>query len=57
MTISILYGFDQRNHFLCGLVLVPVQQFGTGARYGLGILHQCGKRVKTNSQKVFGANS
>ena len=23
----------------------------------LEILHQCGKRVKTNSQKIFGADS
>ena len=25
--------------------------------YGLEILNQCGKRVETKSQKVFGANS
>ena len=25
--------------------------------YGLEILHQCGKRAKTKSQKVLGANS
>ena len=30
--------------------------FGTGTRYKHGILHQCGKMVKTKSQKVFGAN-
>ena len=24
--------------------------------YGLGILHQCGKSVKTRNQKVLGAN-
>ena len=28
-----------------------------GARYGLEILHQCGKRVKTKSRNVLGANS
>ena len=28
-----------------------------GTRYELKILHQCGKRVKTKSQKVLGANS
>ena len=32
------------------MVLVQVQQFGTGTRYELEILHQCGKRVKTKSQ-------
>ena len=31
--------------------------FGTGTRYKLEILHQCGKRVETKSQKVLGANS
>ena len=30
---------------------------GTGTRYSLEILHQGGKRVKTKSQKVLGANS
>ena len=39
------------------LILVQAQQFGTGTRYVLGILHQCGKKVKTKSQKVLGANS
>ena len=29
----------------------------TGTRYGLEIWYRCGKRVNTNSQKVFGANS
>ena len=37
--------------------LIQVQEFGTVTRYGLEILHQRGKRVKTKSQKVFGANS
>ena len=33
--------------------MVPVQQFGTtGTRYELDVLHQCGIRVKTKSQKV-----
>ena len=40
-----------------GVVLVQVQQFGTGTMYELEILHQCGKRFKTKSQKVLGANS
>ena len=30
---------------------------GTGTRYGLAVLHQYGKKVKTKSQKVLGANS
>ena len=34
-----------------------VQQFGTGTRYGLEIVHQFAKRVKTKSQKISGANS
>ena len=29
----------------------------TGTRYGLEILQQCGKRAKTRSQEVLGANS
>ena len=28
-----------------------------GTRYGFEILHQCGKRVKTESKKVLGVNS
>ena len=32
---------------------VQVQLFWTGTRYGLEILHQCGKRVKTNKQNVL----
>ena len=39
------------------MVLVQVEQFGTGTRYELEILHECGKKVKTKSQKVLGANS
>ena len=35
----------------------PLQYFRTGTRYKLDILHQCGKRVKTKSQKVFVDNS
>ena len=38
------------------MVLVQVQQFGTGIRCDLEVLHQCVKRVKTKSQKVLGAN-
>ena len=39
------------------MLLVQVQQFETGTRYDLEILHQCGKKVKTKSQKNFGNNS
>ena len=39
------------------MVWVQVQKFGTGTRYKLEILHQCGKKVKSKSQKVCGANS
>ena len=53
----ILYWFDQKNCFLWRFVLVQGQLFETGTRYGLKVLRQCGKRVKTKSQKVFGVNS
>ena len=39
------------------MLLVEVQQRGTGTTYGLEILHQSGKRVKTKSKKVLGATS
>ena len=47
----ILEGFDQKNHFSRRAVLVQGQLFGTGIRYGLTFLRQCGKRVKTKIQK------
>ena len=31
------------------MVLVQVQRFPTDTKYGLEILHQCGKRVKIKS--------
>ena len=37
--------------------MVQVQQFGTGARYGLDILHNSGKSVETKSQKICGTSS
>ena len=37
--------------------LVQVQKFGIGTMYGFEILHQCGKRFETKSQKVMGTNS
>ena len=39
------------------MLLVEVQKFGTGTRYGLEMLQQCDKKVKTKSQKVLRANS
>ena len=54
---SILWRFGQKKHFLGGVVLVQVQLFGAGTRYGLAILYQCEKRVKTKKHKVFWANS
>ena len=38
------------------MLLIEVQEYGTGARYGLEILHQCGKSDQTESQKVLEAN-
>ena len=37
--------------------MVQVQLFGTGTRYKLETLHQCGKRVKTKIQIVLESNS
>ena len=56
ITTSILYGFDQKNHFIWGVVLVQVQYFGTGTKYKLEIVYKSRKKVKTKSQKVLGAN-
>ena len=39
------------------LVLVQVQQVGTGLRCEHEILLQCGKRIETKTQEVLGANS
>ena len=36
------------------MLLVQVQQFRTCNRYGLEILHKCGKRVETKSEKFWG---
>ena len=38
------------------MLLVQVQEFGTDTRYHLDFLHQCGERVKTKSQKVWGVS-
>ena len=37
------------------MFLVQVQQLGTNAWYGLEILHQFGKKVKTKGKEVLGA--
>ena len=36
------------------MLLVQVR---TGTRYGLEILHKCGKKVQIVSQKILGSNS
>ena len=54
---SILKAFDQRNQFFEGWSLVQIQWLGTGTRYSVEILYQCGKEVETKIQKVSGANS
>ena len=54
---TVLQGLDQKNQFFWRVLLAQVQQFGTGTRYGLQILHHCDKSVKTKRQKVFGDNS
>ena len=38
------------------MLLVQIQWFGTGTKFSFDVLHQCGKRVKTKSQKVLEAN-
>ena len=35
------------------VLVVQVHYFGTAARYGLEILHKCGKKFETKSQKVL----
>ena len=37
--------------------MVQGQFFGIGTRYSLKVLRQCGKSVKTKSQKVLEVNS
>ena len=38
------------------MLLAENMWFETGTRYGLEIKHQCGKRFKNISQKVFGTS-
>ena len=65
-----LYHFNERSYhnlnlmrhwsekpFFWGAVLVHSQLFRTGTRYGLKVLRQCGKRVKTKILSVQGVNS
>ena len=51
---QILYGFDQKKRFFWRVVLVQVQWFETGTRYGSETLELCGKMYKTKSQKCWG---
>ena len=54
---SIFKIFDQKKFFFSRqLLLVRVQKFRTGTRYGLEILHQCDKKIKTKRQEVLGVN-
>ena len=39
------------------MLLIQVQQFGSGTRHDFEVLRLGGKRVKTKSHKVLGANS
>ena len=45
--------FLTRKTFFWGVLLVQVQYFWTGIRYGHGILHKKGKRVEIKSQKIW----
>ena len=47
----------RKTAFFWWVILVQVHEFGTGTRCKLKILHQCGKKFKTKSQKVLGTNS
>ena len=51
---SILQGYDQKKQSFWGVLFFQVQQFGTDNRYGLEILHQCDKSVKTKKSEGFG---
>ena len=53
---SILKEFDQKKQFFLRSALDPSSVSGTGTNYGIKILHQCGKKVKTKSRKVLVAN-
>ena len=57
ITTFILKGFHQKNRISWGMAVVQVQLFWTGTSYGLEILQQCRKGVKTKSHKFLGANS
>ena len=53
----VLLGLDQKKQYFWGVLLTEVQYFRSGSRYGLEILHQCSKRVKTQNKKVLEDNS
>ena len=54
ITLNFVRIWPEKTYFW-GVILVQVQLFGAGTSYGLKILHQFGKRIKTGSQKVFRA--
>ena len=54
---SILEGSDQKNHYFLRGGLGSSSIIWDGTRYGLEILHQCDKRIKTKSKRAVGANS
>ena len=54
---SIYKDLTRKTDFFRGMVLVQVQELGTGTRYSLEILQQCDIRVRTKSQNVLGDNS
>ena len=45
--------FDRENQFFWGVVLVQVQSFKPGTRYGPEIFQLCGKVIKTKRQKCW----
>ena len=49
---SIFKGFDQRERCFEGVFLVPFQEFGTNTKYGLKMLHECGKRIQLQVTKL-----
>ena len=49
--VQILCGFDQENRFFLRVILVQVQLFEAGTRYGPETLQLCGKMIKAKSQK------
>ena len=57
LVTSTLLGLDQKNDFFERWSWFKFNNLELAPSYGLEILHPCGKRVKTKSEKVLGANS